>query len=205
MEIGCKPFTSHRSPFNHSQNMSELTVAARYAKAIIDLANEQNVVEPVKSDMELFLNTLKANPELKAVLANPIVSHSKKIKIIEEVFGKKINKTSLAFFTLMVNKSRGEVLYATAGEYVNMYDIKNNVIHASVVSATALSEANKKTMIADIVAVTGGTVKLETKIDPSLIGGFVLTVGDRQIDTSIASDLHKLKKEFARRVVPVKN
>jgi F-type H+-transporting ATPase subunit delta len=185
--------------------MSELTVAARYAKAIIDLANEQNVVEPVKSDMELFLNTLKANPELKAVLANPIVSHSKKIKIIEEVFGKKINKTSLAFFTLMVNKSRGEVLYATAGEYVNMYDIKNNVIHASVVSATALSEANKKTMIADIVAVTGGTVKLETKIDPSLIGGFVLTVGDRQIDTSIASDLHKLKKEFARRVVPVKN
>ncbi|MES2109606.1 MAG: ATP synthase F1 subunit delta [Bacteroidota bacterium] len=185
--------------------MSELTVAARYAKAIIDLAQEQNVVEPVKSDMELFLNTLKANPELKAVLANPIVSHSKKIKIIEEVFGKKINKTSLAFFTLMVNKSRGEVLYATAGEYVNMYDVKNNIIHASVVSATALSEANKKTMIADIVAVTGGTVKLETKIDPSLIGGFVLTVGDRQIDTSIASDLHKLKKEFARRVVPVKN
>jgi F-type H+-transporting ATPase subunit delta len=185
--------------------MSELTVAARYAKSIIDLAQEQNVVEPVKSDMELFLNTLKANPELKAVLANPIVSHSKKIKIIEEVFGKKINKTSLAFFTLMVNKSRGEVLYATAGEYVNMYDVKNNIVHASVTSATELSEANKKTMIADIVAITGGTVKLDTKIDPSLIAGFVLTVGDRQIDTSIASDLHKLKKEFARRVVPVKN
>ena len=185
--------------------MSELTVAARYAKSIIDLAQEQNLVEPVKSDMELFLHTLKANPELKAVLANPIVSHSKKVKIIEEVFGKKINKVSLAFFTLMVNKSRGEVLYATAGEYVNMYDIKNNIVHASVTSATALSDDNKKKIIADIIAVTGGTVKLEAKVDPALIGGFVLTVGDRQVDTSIASDLNKLKKEFVRRVVPVKN
>jgi len=185
--------------------MSELTVAARYAKSIIDLAQEQNLVEPVKNDMELFLHTLKANPELKAVLANPIVSHQKKVKIIEAVFGKSINKVSLGFFTLMVNKSRGEVLYATAGEYVNMYDIKNNIVHASVTSATALSDDNKKKIIADIIAVTGGTVKLEAKVDPSLIGGFVLTVGDRQIDTSIASDLHKLKKEFSRRVVPVKN
>lgn len=199
--------TTHRSllTIHHSQNMSELTVAARYAKSIIDLAQEQNLVGPVKNDMELFLHTLKANPELKAVLANPIVSHSKKVKIIEEVFGKNINKVSLAFFTLMVNKSRGEVLYATAGEYVNMYDIKNNIVHASVTSATSLSDDNKKKIIADIIAVTGGTVKLEAKVDPSLIGGFVLTVGDRQIDTSIASDLHKLKKEFSRRVVPVKN
>ena len=185
--------------------MSELTVAARYAKSIIDLAQEQNLVEPIKGDMELFLHTLKANPELKAVLANPIVSHSKKIKILEEIFAAKVNKVSLAFFKLMVNKSRGEVLYATAGEFVNLYDVKNNIIHASVVSATTLSDANKQKMIADIVAATGGTVKLEAKVDPALIGGFVLTVGDRQIDTSIASDLHKLKKEFAHRVIPVKN
>ena len=79
-----------------------------------------------------------------------------------------------------------------------MYDVKNNIINATVVSATALSDANKQKMIADIKAATGGTVKLEAKVDPSLIGGFVLTVGDRQIDTSIASDLNKLKKEFAQ-------
>jgi F-type H+-transporting ATPase subunit delta len=181
--------------------MSELTVATRYAKALIDLAQEQNSVEAMKDDMELFHHTLRANPELKAVLANPIVSHSKKIKILDEVFSKKVNKASLAFFKLMVNKSRGEILYATSQEYINMYDIKNHIVHASVVSATALSEANKKKMVADIHAATGGTVKLDAKVDPSLIGGFVLTIGDRQVDTSIASDLRKLKKEFAQRVV----
>src|SRR5882762_4936782 len=127
--------------------MSELTVAARYAKSIIDLAQEQNLVEPIKGDMELFLRTLKANPELKAVLANPIVSHSKKIKILDEVFASKVSKASITFFKLMVNKSRGEILYATSKEYINMYDVKNHIIHASVVSATALSEANKEKMI----------------------------------------------------------
>jgi len=179
--------------------MSELTVAARYAKAIIDLAEEQNSVEDIKADMELFLRTLKANPELKAVLANPIVSHSKKVNILDDIFASKVDKISLTFFKLMVNKGRGEVLYTTAGEYVNLYDVKNNIVHAFVTSATVLSEANKQVMIADISAATGGKVKLEAKVDANLIGGFVLTVGDRQIDTSIASDLHKLKKEFANR------
>src|SRR5258708_36132304 len=181
--------------------MSELTVAARYAKSLIDLAEEQNSVDVMKKDMELFHDTLKANPELKAVLANPIVSHTKKIKILDEVFASKGNKASITFFKLMVNKCRFEILYATSKEYINMYDIKNNIVHASVVSASVLSDANKKKMIAEIHEATGGTVKLYTKVDPSLIGGFVLTVGDRQVDTSIANDLKKLKKEFARRVV----
>ena len=147
--------------------MSELTVAARYAKSLIDLAGEQKIVEPVKNDMDLFLQTLKSSPELKALIANPIVPQQKKVKILTELFSSKMNKASIGFFTLMVNKGRGDVLYATANEFINLYDIKNNIIHASVVSATALSEANRKTMIADIQSEVGGTVKLDAKVDPS--------------------------------------
>jgi F-type H+-transporting ATPase subunit delta len=181
--------------------MSELTVAARYAKALIDLAQEQKSVEAMRKDMELFHHTLRVNPQLKAVLSNPMVSHLKKIHVLDEIFAKNVSKTSIAFFRLMVNKGRGEVLYATSQEFIDMYDVKNHIIHASVVSATVLSAANKQKMIADIQAATGGTVKLDTHVDPSLIGGFVLTVGDRQVDTSIANDLWKLKKEFAQRVL----
>jgi len=180
--------------------MSELTVAARYAKALIDLAAEQNLVEVAKDDMDLIHHTLRVNPELKAVLANPIVSHFKKVKILDEVFTGKVNNLTLMFFKLVVNKSRGDVLYATAFEYVEMYDRLNHITKATVVSATPLSEENKQKMIADIQAAIGGTIKLDTKVDPWLIGGFVLTVGDRQGDTSIANDLRKIKKEFAVRV-----
>ena len=97
----------------------------------------------------------------------------------------------------MVNKSRGEVLYATATEFVNLYNIKNHITKATVISATALSDANKQTLTEEVQKAVGGKVILSTKTDPSLIGGFVLTVGDRQVDTSIAASLKKLKKEFA--------
>lgn len=180
--------------------MSELTVASRYAKSLIDLAEEQKLVEEIKKDMDLFHNTLKDSPELKAVLANPIISNQKKTRILEEVFGKRVNKVSGSFFKLMIDKGRGDVLYLTSEEFIHLYDVKNHIVEARVVSATQLSAANREKMIADIQAAIGGKVKLEAKVDSSLIGGFVLTVGDRQVDTSIASDLRKLKKEFARRV-----
>jgi F-type H+-transporting ATPase subunit delta len=78
--------------------------------------------------------------------------------------------------------------------------VMNNIIEAKVVSATPLSTANKEKMIAEIKEATGGTVKLDAKVDPTLIGGFVLTVGDRQIDTSIIADLREIKKQFAEGV-----
>lgn len=184
--------------------MSELTVASRYAKSLIDLAEEQKQVEKVKEDMDLFQETLKHSAELKAVLANPIISHQKKTAILEDVFGKRVNKITIGFFKLMINKGRGDVLFFTSQEYINLYDIKNNIITARVASATELSAANRSKLIAEVEAATGGKVKLEARIDPSLIGGFVLTVGDRQVDTSLANDLNRLKKEFARRVITVK-
>ena len=177
--------------------MSELTVGTRYAKSLIDLAQEQDIVDAIKADMDLFLHTLKANPELKAVLSNPIIAHIKKIKILDEVFAGKVNKVTIAFFKLMVSKGRGEVLYTTALEYINQFNIKRHITKAKVASATALSAANKQTLIAELQKTIGGTIELEAKVDPSLIGGFVLTVGDRQVDTSIAASLKKLKKEFA--------
>jgi F-type H+-transporting ATPase subunit delta len=181
--------------------MSELTVASRYAKSLIDLSEEQGSVEAIRADMELFLKTLRASPQLKAVLANPIISHKKKIKILDEVFLNKVDSVSIAFFKLMISKGRGEVLYHTAHEFINQYDVIENIVKASVVSASVLSEENKNTIIAEIKEVTGGTVLLNAKVDPALIGGFILTVGDRQVDTSISGDLKKIRREFAQRVV----
>src|SRR5476649_582424 len=98
--------------------MSELTVAARYAKSLIDLSEEQKVLEEVNNDMAFFLKTLKANPQLTAVLANPIISHQKKLHILTDVFETRVNKLSIAFFKLMINKGRGEVLYTTAHAFI---------------------------------------------------------------------------------------
>ena len=180
--------------------MSELTVATRYAKALIDLAEENKSLEETRKDMELFSQTLRANQELQAVLGNPIIAHSKKIKILEAIFSGKVSKVTDSFFKIMVNKSRSEILYPTSKEFINQYNIIKHIVRAYVSSATPLSEKNKKDIITELERSTGGKIELHAKVDPKLIGGFVLTVGDMQVDTSISSSLNRLKHDFAQGV-----
>jgi F-type H+-transporting ATPase subunit delta len=180
--------------------MSELTVANRYAKSLIDLAEENKSLEETRKDMELFTHTLRANSQLQAVLANPIIAHDKKIKILEAIFAGKVSKVTDSFFKIMINKSRAQVLYATAKEFINQYNVIKNIVRAYVTSATPLSEENKEQIIAELKASTGGTIELHTKVDQNLIGGFVLKVGDLQVDSSLSTSLKKLKSDFAHGV-----
>lgn len=180
--------------------MSEIQVASRYAKSLIDLAQEQNSLEAVKTDMESFINVVKQNPQLLAVLNNPIIHHDKKIAILEQLFGATFHKVVSSFFRIVINKGRSEILYGTAKEFVAQYNSLKGIVHAVVTSAAALTEDQKAKLTALITESTNAKIVLEAKVDPDLIGGFVLKVGDRQVDTSISSSLNKLKKEFAQKV-----
>jgi F-type H+-transporting ATPase subunit delta len=181
--------------------MSEIQVASRYAKSLIDLAREQKVLDKVKSEMDLFIEVGKLNPQLLAVLKNPIISLDKKAAILKDLFADKVQPMVISFFNIMVNKGRAGVLYGTAKEFVNLYNQDKGIVKAKVTSAVALTEENKKQLVDVVKATTKGEVILEAKVDPKLIGGFVLQVGDRQFDASLNSKLNKLKKEFAQKVV----
>ncbi|NCD71558.1 ATP synthase F1 subunit delta [Mucilaginibacter agri] len=181
--------------------MSEITVANRYAKSLIDLAKEQNLLDAVRADMSLFEQAVKANSQLGAVLRNPIIPQDKKTSVLEGIFGGKVNKITLAFFKLVVSKGRAELLYPTAQEFVNQYDVFEHIVRATVVSAAPLSADNRKQVIAEVNKIAAGEVVLTEKVNAALIGGFILTVGDKQVDTSVASSLTKLKKDFGQPVV----
>ncbi|MVN20312.1 ATP synthase F1 subunit delta [Mucilaginibacter arboris] len=181
--------------------MSEFKVATRYAKSLIDLAEEQNLLEEIKTDMALFVQALKSNSTLNAVLRNPIVSPLKKVAILVAIFSGKVQPATLEFFKIMVNKMRSEILFETAKEFVEQYNLKKNIVKAVIVSAVPLSESNRNEAMEVVRKATAGEVLLEEKIDPKLIGGFILTVGDRQFDTSISSTLSKLKKDFDQKSV----
>jgi F-type H+-transporting ATPase subunit delta len=176
--------------------MSEIQVASRYAKSIIDLAVEQNALEPVKKDIELFLGTCRANPALQAILKNPIISLEKKANILDGLFGDKLNKMILSFFHIVIRKGRSGILYATAKEFINQYNIIKNVVKATVTSASPLSKENIAQVEEVVKQASKGEVILSAEVDPDLIGGFILKVGDKQFDTSLSSKLYKLKKEF---------
>jgi F-type H+-transporting ATPase subunit delta len=179
--------------------MSEIQVATRYAKSLIDLAGEQSAVETIKKDIELFLATCRANPELQAILKNPIISLDKKANILDGLFSGKVHDMILSFFRIVVRKGRAEILFATAKEFITQYNVIKNVVKATVTSASPLSQENIS-QIEDVVKKsTNGEVILTSIVDPKLIGGFILKVGDKQFDTSISSKLNKLRKEFEQK------
>jgi F-type H+-transporting ATPase subunit delta len=101
----------------------------------------------------------------------------------------------------VVDKGRADIIFGTAKEFLNQYYQFKNIVTAKVVSASALTEEAKAEIITKVKAVTGGEVVLNASVDANLIGGFILTVGDKQFDSSIASSLNRLKKEFAQKVI----
>jgi F-type H+-transporting ATPase subunit delta len=178
--------------------MSEIKVASRYAKSLLDLALEQNALEEIKSDAQFFVDTLKTNTVLQAVLKNPIIPLGKKNAITKEIFAAKVNKTTAAFLKIVIDKGRAAILYTIAKEFLNQYNVFKKIFKAQVISATPLTQDSINKIIAVVKDAVKGDVVLTTLVDPNLIGGFILTVGDKQFDASIASSLAKLKKEFAQ-------
>ena len=181
--------------------MSELQVASRYAKSLIDLATEQKVLDQVQEQMLLFVQVCRENPELVAVLKNPIISLDKKAAVLQGVFGSKVHKIVNAFFVLMVNKGRAALLLPTAKAYIVAFQAIKGIVIAKVKVASALSDDAKKQIIAHVKSMGANEVVLETTIDPATIGGFVLQVGDKQVDATLKTKLNKLKKEFEQKVV----
>ncbi|MFN0291840.1 ATP synthase F1 subunit delta [Pedobacter helvus] len=171
---------------------------ARYAKSLLDLSKEQNAVEDVKNDMVFFEQVVDDNSELEAILKNPIVPLDKKQGILQGIFGGKVHAITESFLKLVVNKGRSAILFDTAKQFVQQYNAIKGIVTAEVTSASALTEANRTEVVNLVKKELGASeVVVIEKVDPALIGGFILKVGDRQFDASIASGLNKLKKEFA--------
>lgn len=182
--------------------MLENKAASRYAKSLIDLSTEQNALEEIKNDMVLLDQVIDQNPELEAILKNPIVPLDKKAGILDNVFGAKVNAVTKAFLNLVVKKGRSEILFGTAKAFIQQYNAIKGIVTAEVTSATELTDANRAEIVAIVKKEVGANeVVIKEKVNDKLIGGFILKVGDKQFDASIANGLNKLKKEFAQGIV----
>jgi len=182
--------------------MSENKAASRYAKSLIDLSTEQNSLEEIKNDMVLIEGVIHHNSELAAILQNPVIPLGKKYSILEGVFGKSVNAITNAYLKLVVNKGRSAILFDTTKAFIRQYNVIKGIVTAEVTSAIALTDANKEEIIAVVKKEIGAkVVVIKEKVNEKLIGGFILKVGDRQFDASIAGSLHKLKQELSHGVV----
>jgi len=181
--------------------VSIFTVSSRYAKSLLDLAQQQGRLDAVKADIDGVISVLRANSELQAVLKNPLIGAAKKCNILSGIFAKKLDPVILAFFHILVNKGRSAILFDIAREFVREYNEAKGIVRATVTSAVPLSEASLSDLRDRIARQVRAEIVLSNPVDPALIGGFVVRVGDRQVDASIAGRLHRLEKHFAGQTV----
>lgn len=178
-------------------NLSEKRIAYRYAKSILDLAQEKGVLDEVYKDMVFFVRTLDENTELRAIMRNPIIYSYRKLTILKKIFADKLHEVTIGFFEIIARKNREEILYAAAKEFEHLYQEAKGIQRAVLTSAVPVSAEVRQKAIAIVQAVTGKEVQLEEKIKPELIGGFTLTYNDdKQIDASVRTQLKMIKKEF---------
>ena len=177
--------------------MSVQRVASAYAKSLVDLSKERNVLDTVYNDMVLVAKTCDGSKELRNLLASPIIAHVKKLNIIDSIFKGKISELSLSFFHLIIRKRRETLLFFIALEFIEEYKREKGIIPATLVTAVETDNALKEEIKKLIDPGKGKSLELISKVDPSLIGGFVLKTGSLQIDASVRSKLNKIKNQFS--------
>lgn len=176
--------------------MAGTRAAIRYAKAILDIAQANGNAANVNNDMLSICSAVKESNELKEFLVNPTLTVSVKLNALLEVFATAQNETKSLFQLLLENK-RFEILHAIASQYNALYDELNGIETAIVTTAVPLTSDLESKVLAKIKEFSNKNITIQNIVDPSIIGGFMLRIGDKQLNASVASKLQALKREFS--------
>ncbi|CAM3629130.1 ATPase, delta subunit (H(+)-transporting two-sector ATPase) [Flavobacterium saliperosum S13] len=169
--------------------------AIRYAKAILDIANSNGKATNVNEDMKSIVTAVVESAELKEFLSNPTVKGDVKVAALSEVFASVQNETKSLFRLLLENK-RFEILPAVASQYNLLFDELNGVEVAKVTTAFPITPELEAKVLAKIKEFSNKSVTINNIVDESIIGGFILRIGDKQYNASVANSLQTLKREL---------
>jgi F-type H+-transporting ATPase subunit delta len=178
--------------------MIQNRAAIRYAKAILEFALEQKAEEAVQRDFEQVTATLEQSKDLAKLLESPVMEASEKKEVLGKIFSNQAPATQKAM-ALLAKNQRINLLGQVAQEYQKRIDALQGVQKAQVTTAVPLEKALEKEVLGMAQKLTPQKVILENKIDPTLLGGFVLQIGDLQYNATVAQQLRTLKQELTEK------
>ncbi|MCK6639719.1 MAG: ATP synthase F1 subunit delta [Bacteroidia bacterium] len=178
--------------------MRESRVSHRYAKSLLDLALEKGQLEQVHEDMRLILTTVQENRELSVMLRSPVIKTDKKQDILKAIFGGKIGVIPTEFVDIITRKRREGELEAIAEAFITQYRRHKQILTAVITTASGLDDKLRAQVLEIVKQSAGGkAVELVEKTDKALMGGFILRVGDNQVDASILRQVRNLERNFS--------
>ena len=176
--------------------MAITKLGRRYAKSLLDLAEELGKIEEVKGDIDQVLDVIRESREFRTLIKSPIINADKKIDIYHAIFKDQLGELTSNFIDIITRKGRESQMEAIALGFQELYRIKKNISKAVVTTATPLSDSQRVDIKAKLVDATGQQIEMEEVVDPSIIGGITLRVGDKRYNGSIAYQLGLLKRQF---------
>lgn len=178
--------------------MSVTRIATRYAKSLLDLAQEQGKLERILEDIKAFQSATEQR-DFFLLLKSPIVNPTKKGTILKEIFGGKFDEMTMAFLNIVLRKGREGFLPDIVKEFQNQYKALKQISTVKLTTATPVTEASLEAIKKQLQGSsnTQVNIEIETAVNPDLIGGFVIEFDDKLYDASVAHKLNELKKGFS--------
>jgi F-type H+-transporting ATPase subunit delta len=177
--------------------MQNPRLASRYAKSLIDLAIERGQLEQVFADMQWLQAVCKSNRDVVNLLKSPIIRNEVKKKIITAITTGKVGELTAAFNNLLVTKNREKYLPEIVNAFITAYKVHKNIYTIHLTTAMPVSDSVKQAIVTQVKKSAGfENVEVEEKVNPDIIGGFVLQIGDKLVDASIAYDLKAIARQF---------
>jgi F-type H+-transporting ATPase subunit delta len=176
--------------------MNESKITVRYAKALFGLVKEDGTLDIQKKDIELLFQCLKEIPELLEVIHSPVMKASEKTRLFDLSFADSFSPLTVTFLHLVLDSRREEYLPGICRYFLDLIKAEQGIRDAELVTASPLDEKLRQSIISLITKNFHTKVDLHEKVDGSIIGGFILRVGDQQLDASLSSKLEKIKNEL---------
>ncbi|GAA0753692.1 ATP synthase F1 subunit delta [Psychroflexus lacisalsi] len=167
----------------------------RYAKAIIELAQENKLDNKVLDNFKSMHSTISENKELRLMLSSPLIEVDKKQSVLLEIF-KDAESLVKKLIKTLADNNRIEILNHVAQEYINLYNSIHHIQSATVVTAVEMTKDLEEKVQEKIKEITGYTANLTNRVDESILGGFILRLKDLQFDASVSGGLKRFKRQL---------
>jgi F-type H+-transporting ATPase subunit delta len=172
-------------------------VAAPYAEALLDFAKRGKSFEEMNQDINIISQFVSSSKDLERFLANPVVTNESKKTVLKDLLGEQVSASTLKFLMLLVDKDRIVYLGPITEAYTSLASKESSSEVAEVTSVTHLSSSQQETLKTKLKQLRGtSNIELVLKVDPTLLGGFVVQIGSSVLDYSLAGALKKMQNHF---------
>lgn len=178
--------------------MKHSLLVHRYAKAFLELAIQNELVDKALNDLLLVKTTIEGNKELDLLIHQPFVSKERKTNIINRLFADRVSKITLNLVNLLIEKNRDSIITDVYDEYYELYLDYKKIAVVTVTSAVALDEKTTDRIVNILKhkIVKKDTVEIRNLVDKNIIGGFIVKYNDYVYDASIVHTLKRLHSDF---------